>query len=90
MLRAFARILPREFRERVFEPALADFLLDEARGNRGWAPRLLGLVAFVGECSRLGIPQIVWREGRPTRFGTSLVAAVLVAALLIQRINYGR
>jgi hypothetical protein len=88
ILRALARVLPGEFRQRVFEPALADLLFEEARSTTGRSRRWLAGVALVGECLRLGIPQLVWRRGRPTRFGTALVAAMLVTALVIQRINY--
>jgi hypothetical protein len=88
VLQGFARLLPCEFRERVFEPALTDLWLDEddtnARGSRRWIARLV----IVAECLRLGIPQLVWRRGHPTRLGGALLATMLVVALLVQRHNY--
>lgn len=88
VLQAFARLLPADFRERVFEPALTDLWLSEggvdARSSRRWVARLV----IVAECVRLGLPQFVWRRGRPTRLGGALVAAMLVVSLLVQRHNY--
>lgn len=89
-LRIFARLLPADFRERVFEPALTDLWLEEggmdARATRRWGARLV----IIAESLRLGLPQFVWRHGRPTRLGGGLVAVMLVVALLIQRHNYVR
>lgn len=87
-LQAFARLLPGEFRERVFEPTLMDLWLDEdgmdARPSRRWVARLV----IIAECLRLGIPQLVWRRGHPTRLGGALLATMLVVALLVERHNY--
>jgi hypothetical protein len=88
VLQAFARLLPGDFRERVFDPALADLWLDEggidARRSRRWVARLV----IIAECLRIGIPQFVWRRGRPTRLGGVLLVATLVGGLLMQRHNY--
>jgi hypothetical protein len=88
ILRALPRLLPREFRERVFEPALADLEYEErssrARGARQW----FALTILIAECLRLGAPQLVWRRGRPTRLGAGVLAALLLLALLIQRSRY--
>jgi hypothetical protein len=87
-LRTIARLLPPEFRQRVFEPALADLILDErvalgARPRR-WARLLLGL-----ECLRLGWPLFVWRRHQPTRLAIAIVVAVTLVALATQRARYG-
>jgi hypothetical protein len=81
-LRLFAHLLPRGFRERVFEPALADIRLNEADGTRRrWARAVL-----VVECLRLGIPQHLWRRGRPTRAAVALgVAAIIVLVVAVRR-----
>jgi hypothetical protein len=89
ILRALARVLPSEFRERVFEPALADLRLEEARSAAPLLWRWFSRAIFVGECLRLGVPQLVWRRGRPTRIAGALLAAIVLASLVIQRINYG-
>jgi hypothetical protein len=89
VLRAFVRLLPADFRERVFEPALADLRLDEGEMDAGPARRVVARLVILAECFRLGLPQLVWRRGRPTRLGGALLAAVLVIALLVQRHNYG-
>ena len=82
VLRWFARVLPREFRERVFEPALADLQLGEAAGTRRpWARTMLAL-----ECLRIGLPQYLWRRSRPTRTAVALgVAAIVVTLVAVQR-----
>ena len=73
VLRMMSRLLPRELRERVFEPALADLLASEAGASRTPRWRLARLV-LVLECFRLSIPQLLWRRRRPTlvarRLGT--------------------
>jgi len=84
LLRRFARVLPREFRERVFEPALADLRIGEsAAPNNGFARVLLLL-----ECLRIGLPQHVWRRGRPTRLGLTLACALLVVSYVAVRLHY--
>lgn len=90
VLEIFGWLLPADFRERVFEPALTDLWLDEtgrdARPRERWVARFV----IIAECLRLGLPQFVWRRGRPTRLGGALVAAMLVVSLLVQRHNYVR
>lgn len=84
-LRWLARVLPREFRERVFEPALADLRLDEAtHGRRDWAR-----VTLVLECLRIGLPQYLWRRRRPTRAALLLGATAVVVAVAAMRARYG-
>jgi hypothetical protein len=83
-LRWFARALPREFRDRVFEPALADLRLDEAGGERRrWARVTLAL-----ECMRLGLPQYLWRRRRPTRAAIALGVGAIVVTLVAVRLRY--
>jgi len=80
----FARALPREFRERVFEPALADIRLGDADGtSRRWAR-----AALVVECLRLGMPRHLWRRGRPTRTAFAVVVVALLVVLAAARRNY--
>ena len=52
--------------------------------SRHW----LALTILIAECLRLGVPQFVWRRGRPTRLGFSVLAVILLLALLIQRSRY--
>jgi len=87
--RAFARILPREFRERVFEPAWADILLDEHSAGGGPASFRARFVLFL-ECLRLGIPQMVWQHGRLTLLARRgvVAAAVIVGLMLLMRVRY--
>ena len=93
--RAFARVLPREFRERVFEPAWADILLDEQEagagrgGSRGTGTLRVRFVLML-ECLRLGLPQLLWYRGRPTRLARrgAVALAVIAAILLLMRVGY--
>jgi hypothetical protein len=83
VLRRFAHVLPREFRERVFEPALADIRLDELTRRRPFARLILA-----AECLRLGLPQYVWARRRPTKLGITLAVAIAVAMLVGARLRY--
>lgn len=83
IVRLAARVLPREFRERVLEPALADLRI----ANSG-APRRLAKMLLVAECLRIGLPQHFWRRGRPTRLGVTVVCALMVAGFVTMRLRY--
>ncbi len=67
------RFLPREFRDRVVEPAYNDLLADEladlegVAGHRAWSR-----VRFSFSCLRVGAPQFFWKRGRPTLLASSL------------------
>jgi hypothetical protein len=84
-----ARLLPREFRERVFEPALVDLQLEEADPARR-SSRTLARVVLVAECLRLGVPQYFWYRRRPTRLTMGLVAVFVAAMIVVQRLDYGK
>ena len=79
----FARFLPREFRERVFEPAWADVLLDEQRPGAHRRGAVLSRFVLVLECLRLGLPQLVWHRGRLTRLARGAAVAVVVVAVAL-------
>ena len=87
-LRTFAKLLPTEFRERVFDPALAEIELHERlhpdERTTPWASRAV----LVIECLRLSSPQLIWSHGRITRIGISLLAAAGCIAVVLQRIHY--
>ena len=85
LLRLGARLLPREFRERVLEPALADLERDE----RGAGGRRYTRLVLLAECLRIGLPEFVWRRGRLTRLGATLILLFGVAAVAVQRTRYG-
>ena len=80
-LRFFAWLLPAEFRERVFDPALADLRRDELSGE----PRPWGRAVLVAECLRIGLPQYFWSRGRPTRLTIAVVSTLAVVVLLLRR-----
>jgi hypothetical protein len=84
LVRGLARLLPQEFRERVFEPALADIQLDDATRRRRPLARAMLLV----ECLRLGMPQHLWRKGRPTGIAIALIVVLVVGALVASRLRY--
>jgi hypothetical protein len=88
VLHSFARLLPKEFRERVFEPAWADIRLEERQAaaprRTMWGARLV----LVAECMRLAVPQLVWRRGRPTRLAAAMFVLIAVVSLLVLRRNY--
>ena len=88
LLRAIARLLPRDFRDRVFLPALSDLWLDEAGESSVWR-RCFVRGLLVLECLRLGIPQHFWRRRRPTRLAF-VVMGMLAVLELIARHRYMR
>ena len=76
------RILPREFRERVVEPAYNDLLAEElavARNGKNLpAPyRTWSRVGFVLSSFGVGMPRFFWRAGKPTVL-TNLIALTLI------------
>src|SRR5262245_7242743 len=83
IVRGLARALPKEFRERVFEPALSDIQLDELTRRRPLARALL-----VFECFRLGVPLYFWRRGRPTVVTVALLIALVLGAAVSVRLRY--
>ena len=83
--RWLGRLLPRDVRERVFEPAFADLTygwLTAADGRVPFGVRAFG--TFLG-CARIAIPRVVVRDRRLTRFGKVVVwgGAVIVLLMLV-------
>ena len=75
-------VLPREFRERVVEPAYNDLLAEEfsmarAGKNVPGPYRTWSRVGLVLSCFRVGLPRFFWNSGRPTVL-TNLIALTLV------------
>ena len=85
MLLWLGRILPREFVDRVAEPALTD----EVRhwSARGRVP-LLGRTRFLCSCLLVGAPQLFWAHRRPT--GVTLFLAGSAMAVLIAFVLFAR
>ncbi len=78
--RRLGRLLPREVRERVFEPEFGDLVHHRlTRRARSRVPfGLLALGTLLG-CAPIAIPRLFVRRGRMTRLGrvTAWSAAVL-------------
>jgi hypothetical protein len=85
MLLWLGRILPREFVDRVAEPALTD----EVRhwSTRGRVP-VLGRTRFLCSCLLVGAPQLFWAHRRPT--GVTLFLAGSAMAVLIAFVLFAR
>jgi len=83
-LRLVARALPGEVREREFEPALADLLLDheERRAGQAQSPPGLALAGLflVLETFRIGLPAHLWRAWSPTRAGRTVTGELTAAS----------
>ncbi len=84
----FVRVLPREFRERVVEPAYNDLLVEELavsrNGKNETAPYpIWSRVGFVLSCFRVGLPRFFWHAGRPTVLMSLIALTMLVAGLLV-------
>jgi hypothetical protein len=78
-------LLPRDFRERVFEPALADLRIEEAELSRR---RWLARVVLCAECVRLMLPSLVWQRRRLTKVGAAMLVGLLIAIIVLQRLSY--
>jgi hypothetical protein len=87
VVRMISRILPRELRERVFEPALADLHVSEA-GSPPTPRRRLARLVLVLECTRLSIPRLLWRRRRPTRLAIGMLVMLMLFRLLVARQGY--
>ena len=87
---ALSRVLPREFRERVFEPACTDLILEHHSDGYTNARALRAQLVIALECLRIGLPQFLWHHGRPTRAARLGFVAVAVVAFLVMRIMYVR
>ncbi len=88
MLLWLGRILPREFVDRVAEPALSDELHHWSASGR--VP-LLGRTRFLCSCLLVGAPQLFWAHRRPTGvtlFLAGSALAVLIAFVLLARSLY--
>ncbi len=90
--RWLGRLLPRDVRERVFEPAFADLThvwLTTAERRVPFGVRALG--TFMG-CARIAIPRVIVRDRRLTRFGKVVVwggAVILLLMLVVANLTEG-
>ena len=91
--RALGRFLPREVRERIFDPAFSDLTYAwlTAAEKRRRVPFALNAMATYLGCFPIAIPRLFLHGGRLTRLGRYslwavgvLVALVLVVANVIQ------
>ena len=90
--RWLGRLLPREVRERVFEPAFADLTYGwlTAAGRR--VPFGVRAIAMFVGCVRIAIPRVIVRDGRLTRFGKVVVwagAAIVLVMLVVANLSEG-
>jgi len=75
--RTLGRLLPREVRERVFEPAFTDLLRAWLTRERteGAAPFWAAAITTYLGCLPIAVPHLFVRRGRLTRLGKGLVWA---------------
>lgn len=78
------RILPRDVRERIYEPALADLLRAWLGRTERWRlPLWAHVLRTLAGCSRVAVPRLFVVRGRLTTFGRMCCATAVVAALVI-------
>ena len=82
--RALGRLLPRDVRERIFEPAFGDLTYHwlTSHGGRRLPFGVRALSTFLG-CFPVVIPRLFVRGGRLTGFGRASVWAVAVLATVM-------
>ncbi len=82
--RALGRLLPRDVRERIFEPAFGDLTYHwlTSDGGRRVPFGVRALSTFLG-CFPVVIPRLFVKSGRLTGFGRASVWAVAVLATVM-------
>ncbi len=82
--RALGRLLPRDVRERIFEPAFGDLTYSwlTSGGDRRVPFGVRALSTYVG-CFPVAIPRLFVKGGRLTGFGRASVWAVAVLATVM-------
>lgn len=91
-LERFGRLLPRSFRERVFEPAVADLVLTNRANHRERRPGALAQLSLIMTCLWVLVLQIAWQQPtprRPLRVARNVVLLLVVTWYVILRIRYG-
>lgn len=88
-LRAVTYLLPREFGDRVLQPAWDDLRFNELSdpGSTSRTGRLGRRLHLLLECLRLGLPQYLWCHGKPTRLARVVGTGVLVVAIVLKLLS---
>ena len=81
----FGRFLPRQIRERVYEPACRDAYIEAAGEGRGES-RPWTLIGMALDSLRVGFPFLFIHRRRLTRMGRLTLAAVFVVLVLLTAI----
>lgn len=76
---SLGRLLPKDVRERIFEPAMDDLAYERLTNVDLRIPFWMQAVATLAGCLPIAIPRLFVREGRLTRTGR--IAAVSTAVL---------
>ena len=90
--RWLGRLLPRDVRERVFEPAFADLTHEWLTAADRRVPFGVRAVATLLGCLRIAIPRVIVRDRRLTRFGKVVVwggAAIVLVILVVANLTEG-
>lgn len=91
--RLLGRLLPREIRERIFEPAFGDLMYTWLKSTEGTRRLPFGAHAmgtYVG-CFSIALPRLFMRSGRLTRLGRfSLWAVGCLTTLVLVVANWAQ
>lgn len=91
VLKNLARLLPRTFRERVFEPAWADLVLTGRGDYSAHGPSALAQLTLLATCLWVLVLQILWQQvtwRRPVRIARTVVLLLVVTGYVILRARY--
>ena len=81
---ALGRVLPKDVRERIYEPAFADLLYRRlTRGARGRLPFAVYAIGTALRCVPIALPRLVVRDGAMTRFARVTVFVMAAVGILI-------
>lgn len=78
------RLLPRDVRERIFEPAFADLLRAHLQSSeRAALPFGVRAIAHYVRCLPIALPGLFYARGRVTRLGRVCLAGLSAVALVV-------
>ena len=83
--------MPKEVRERIFEPAFSDLLyrwLTQSQRSGSRIPFGAQVIATVAGCVPIAIPRLFVRDGALTRFGRISLGSVTVLTIAILLIRH--
>lgn len=93
VLKDLAQLLPRTFRERVFEPAWADLVLTERTDHSARGPGAVAQLTLLATCLWVLVLRMASQQvtlSRPLRTARNVLFLLVMIGYVILRARYGR